>query len=62
MNDGLQPEQRQILVDLLGSEVAAEDEAAIESAYKDFRQHFDLLRLTLEQIATEDQEQGAPRG
>lgn len=62
MNYRLQPEQRQTLVDLLGSEAAAEDEEAIASAYKDFRQHFDLMRLKFAQIASEIREQGAPRG
>lgn len=62
MSEGLQPEQRQALVDLVGSEVAAEDEAAVESAYQDYRQHFDLMRLAFEQTTAETPEQGAPRG
>jgi hypothetical protein len=41
---GLTPEQRAVLAGLVGEEIAAEDEPAVDKAYADFRAGMDRLR------------------
>jgi len=46
----LEPGQRALLQELLGSAVAAEDETAVAQAYNDYRLGFDWLRDTFEHV------------
>lgn len=62
MSGALEPGQRALLQELLGAVVAAEDEAAVARAYRDYRLGFDWLRDTFGRAADEPQKEGTPNG